>query len=81
MMIFKGILEEKKHNDFKLAREYYNRGIAEIAYFGSYGNNYSAYAYFGLSRICESNGEKQAGKAYRRMGEKLNDFKKVDFGK
>jgi len=81
MMIFKGILMEKKHHDLHLAKEYYNRGITDIAYFGSYGNEYASYGYYGLSRICEANNEKQAGKSYRRMADKLNDFKKVDFGK
>lgn len=81
IMIFNGIIQEKKYRDLQLAREYYNRGITDIAYFGNYGNNYASYAYYGLSRICEANNEKKAGKSYRRMAEKLNDFKKVDFGK
>jgi hypothetical protein len=79
--IFKGIINEKKYLDNKTAQEYYTKGINEIAFFGDYGNEYAAYAYFGLSRISEANGEKQTGRIYRRMAEKLTDFKKADFDK
>jgi hypothetical protein len=79
--IFNGILQEKKYKNLTLAREYYNNGIADISCFGDYGNEYASYAYFGLSRISEANNEKKAGKSYRRMAEKLNDFKKIDFEK
>ena len=79
--IFNGILQEKKYKNLILAREYYNRGLADISYFGDYGNEYASYAYFGLSRISEASNEKQAGKSYRRMASKLNDFKKINFDK
>lgn len=79
--IFSGIIQEKKHKNLTLAREYYNQGLAEISYFGDYGNEYASYAYYGLSRISEANNEKQEGKSYRRMAEKLSDFKKINFDK
>ena len=81
LMILKGILQEKKYHDNKMAQEYYNKGINEISLFGRYGNEFAAYAYFGLSRISEANGEKQTHKIYRREANKLADFKKYNFDK
>ena len=79
VMIFKGILHEKKYQGYTLAQEFYNNGIVDIAFFGDYGNEYAAYAYYGLSRINEANGEKEASKIYRKKASKLADFKKINF--
>lgn len=81
LMILKGILQEKKYHDNKLAQQYYNKGIDEISLFGDYGNEYSAYAYFGLSRVSDDNGQKHTLKIYRREAMKLADFKKINFDK
>jgi hypothetical protein len=81
MMILKGILKEKKYLDNNTAQEYYNKGIRDISLFGKYGNEYAAYAYFGLSRISDANGEKQTRKTYRKEALKLADFKKINFDK
>ena len=81
LLIFKGILQEKKYHDNKLAQQFYDKGIRDISYFGAYGNEFAAYAYFGLSRISLANGEKQTSKIYRRMALKLADFKKNNFDK
>ena len=81
LLILKGILQEKKYHDNKLALQYYNKGINEISLFGTYGHEFAAYAYFGLSRISEDNGEKHTRKIYRREALKLADFKKIDFDK
>jgi hypothetical protein len=77
--IFKGILQEKRYLDNNLAREYYKKGINGISNFGVYGNEYAAYAYYGLSRISEANGEKHNGKIFRKEAIKLADFKKINF--
>jgi hypothetical protein len=77
--IFKGILEEKKYHNNVLAQQYYNKGIKDISVFRSFGNEYAAYAYFGLSRISELNGKTDDQKMYRKLALKLADFKKVDF--
>ncbi len=81
IIILKGILQEKKYHDNKLAQQYYNKGIRDISLFGRYGNEYAAYAYFGLSRISEANGEMHSHKIYRKEAMKLADFKKIDFDK
>lgn len=59
-MIFKGIIREKKYHDYKSARTYYHSGISGILSHGSYGNEFAAYAYFGLSRISEDRQERNA---------------------
>jgi hypothetical protein len=79
--IFKGILYEKKYKDNKTAQEFYNKSIPEFNSYGGYGNEYASYAYYGLSRISVANGEKQAGRIYRNMAEKLSDFKEINFDK
>ena len=79
--ILKGILQEKRYHDNKLAQQYYNTGLRDISLFGKYGNEYAAYAYFGLSRISEDNGEKHTRKIYRKEALKLADFKKINFDK
>lgn len=79
--IFKGILQEKKYLDNKLAQEYYNKGISDISNYDSYGCEYAAYAYFGLSRISKANGEKNISKIYWKKATDLADFKKNNFDK
>lgn len=79
LTIFNGILQEKKYLDNKLALEYYKKGIHEISSFGVYGNEYAAYAYYGLSRISEASGDKHGRKAYRKEAMELADFKMINF--
>jgi hypothetical protein len=81
MLILKGILQEKKYNNVKLAEELYKKGITEISLYGRYGNEYTSYAYFGLSRISVSNDEQQTRKTYKKEAMRLSEFKKIDFGK
>jgi hypothetical protein len=81
LTIFKGILQEKKYLDNKLAQEYYKKGISDISNFDNYAREYSAYAYYGLSRISEANGEKHISKIYRKKALDMADFKKNNFDK
>jgi hypothetical protein len=81
ILILNGIIQEKKYSDNKLAQDYYTRGISKISLFGDYGNEFAAYAYFGLSRISAENDKKRTYKIYRREAIKLADFKKIDFDK
>lgn len=81
ILIFKGILHEKKYLDNKAARQYYNNGIMDISFFGDYGNEYAAYGYFGLSRISDANGDKHSAQKYRKEALRLADFKKINFDK
>jgi tetratricopeptide (TPR) repeat protein len=77
--IFKGILQEKKYHDFNQAQQYYMKGIKDISVFRSYGNEYAAYAYFGLSRISGMGGDKDNEKTYQKLALKLADFRNNDF--
>ena len=79
ILIFKGILQEKKYQDNNAAAQYYRNGISDITLYGDYGNEYAAYGYFGLSRISEANGDKNASQKYRKEALKLADFKKINF--
>jgi hypothetical protein len=79
--IFNGILQEKKYHDIKQAQKFYVKGIKDISVFRSYGEEYAAYAYFGLSRISELNGENDNEKTYRKLALKLADFKNINFDK
>jgi hypothetical protein len=79
LSIFNGILMEKKYHTYNQAEQYYTKGIKDISSFGEYGNEYAAYAYFGLSRISELNGNRHYKKIYRKKALELAEFKKVDF--
>jgi hypothetical protein len=77
--IFNGILQEKEYHNNKLAQKLYEKGIIEISPFSSYGNEYAAYAYFGLSRISEANGDRKRRKIYHKKADDLAVFKNIDF--
>lgn len=79
LTIFRGILKEIKYKDYKLARQYYLKGIRDISPYNGYANEYAAYAYYGLSRISDADGEKKASKTYRKEAMKLGDYKKINF--
>ncbi len=79
LLIFNGILQEKKYRNYDLAQKYYEEGINAITFAGDYGNEYAAYAYLGLSRICDIKGDKTGKKTYRKKGTDLIEFRKVTF--
>jgi len=79
LIIFRGILQEKKYHNNSLAQQYYHSGIDKVSLFGAYGYECAAYGYFGLSRISNSKNEKDAGSKFREKGMKLAVFKKINF--
>jgi hypothetical protein len=79
LSIIKGLIQEKKYHNINLAQQYYNTGIRDIAVFGTFGDEFAAYGYFGLSRISEANGDKESKKNYHKQAVKLADSKKIDF--
>jgi hypothetical protein len=79
LSIFKGVLQEKKYLNDKLAEQFYMKGIQELSSFGHYSNEFAAYGYFGLSRISGRNGESNLKKTYRKKANELTDFKDVNF--
>lgn len=77
--IFNGILQEKKYKNLRLAKEMYARGIKEAGQFRSFGNEYAAYAYFGLSRISKIDGDLNNEKLYRKLALKIAVFRNINF--
>src|ERR1035437_3023581 len=78
LIIFKGILLEKKYHDMNLAQQNYTLGISRISLFGAYGNEYAAYGYFGLSRMSDLKGEKNEGKKFRGKAMRLAVSRKIN---
>jgi hypothetical protein len=79
LSVFKGIIQEKKYHNNNLAQIYYHTAIRQLSKFDAYGNEFTAYAYFGLSRIAESQGDMEHKRIYRKNANKLVDLKKVNF--
>jgi hypothetical protein len=79
--ILNGILQEKKYRNYELARQLYVEGISAIMPFGYYGDEYCAYAYLGLSRICGYNGDDRGKRSYRKKGLDLLSFTEMSFDK
>ena len=79
MDILQGILAEKKYHDYSKAMDFYTKGSRNISQFGSFGNDYASYAYFGMSRISGINGDKNFKKTYYDKAMDLASFKKVNF--
>ena len=52
-----------------------------IKAYGDYGNEYADYAYFGLSRISYSKGDKNAGSQFREKAKKLTASEEINFDK
>lgn len=79
LMILRGVLYEKKYNDMARAEQEYLKGAEAIAEFSNYGEQYSAYAYFGLSRISGYNNDRHNERTYHRKALDMNGFGHVDF--
>jgi len=77
--VFNAIIQEKKYRNTGLAKDLYVKGISGLSASGDYGNEYSAYAYFGLSRISEASGDKAGRRLYHRKAMDLADFKDITF--
>jgi hypothetical protein len=79
LVIFNGILQEKRYHFYTQAQQYYYKGLNDISQFGDFGDEFAAFAYFGLSRISELTGNKNYKKFYRRKAIELAEFKNVNF--
>lgn len=77
--ILTGILYEKKYSDMNKAEKEYLDGAEKISEFGTYGDQYAAYAYFGLSRISGLGKDRQKENLYRRKALSLTSFENVNF--
>jgi hypothetical protein len=79
LSIFKGIIQEKKYRNLKLAAQEYLEGAEAVSHYSNYGAQYAAYAYFGLSRISALINDRNNQKLYYRKALDLTDFEKVNF--
>jgi hypothetical protein len=79
LLIFLGIIQEKKYHNNEKAQQYYEKGISDISVFGSYGNEFTAYAFFGLSRISNENSDRHNKRLYRKNANEIAIYKKVNF--
>jgi tetratricopeptide (TPR) repeat protein len=82
MLFFNGLLQEKVYNNPSEAESFYNKAIEYLQDFGEYGNEYEAYAYFGLSRLSKMSGinsDKGDRKKYRKKAVSLASFRKLTF--
>ena len=76
LLILKGIILEKKHYNYVIAKQLYQDGLSGILPYGSYGNEFAAYAYFGLSRISN---DRQSVKIYRKKALELTAYRNITF--
>ena len=79
LSIYKGIIQEKKYLKNELAEQLYYKGLQDISAYNAYGHEFEAYAYFGLSRICGINGQKENKNNFRKEALKLCDLKAITF--
>jgi hypothetical protein len=79
LAIFNGIVQEKKYRNYLLAQKYYNDGIKNMSVFGYYGNEFSSYAWFGLSRISDIANDKSNRRAYRKKALEITNYRDVSF--
>lgn len=77
--VFRAIIQEKKYMNQDLAADLYQIALSELIPFGNYGNEFSAYCYFGLSRISDARGDRAGKKMYHRKAMSLASFKKINF--
>ena len=77
--VLSGIIEEKRNHNNNLAKPLYIRGINRMKPYGKYADEFSAYAYYGLSRIAGADRDKHLERKYRREANNLADFKKINF--
>jgi len=79
IQVFLGILYEKHYRSLSMAKNYYLNGIHGTVSFGSFASEYTAYAYFGLSRISEREGDRRNARSYRNNANSLAAYKNVTF--
>jgi hypothetical protein len=76
LAIFKGLLQEKKYNDYVLAEDYYQKAVRCLEYYGPRGETFREFGTDGLERVEDL----QAGKWHeRRRKKKDRGFSGVKF--
>jgi tetratricopeptide (TPR) repeat protein len=71
------ILEKQKHNYLK-ATKIYAEALKDIEKYGDFGNQYSSFAFYGLSRIYHEK-DKKKEKEYRKIANELSVYPHINF--
>jgi hypothetical protein len=77
--ILRGIIQEKKYNNMKLAEQLYWSGISKTETYGDFASDYCSYGYFGLSRIYQVAGDARLSRQYRKKAKDLGTFEHINF--
>jgi tetratricopeptide (TPR) repeat protein len=77
--VFNGILKEKKYRDISAALECYREGLNYLVPFGDFGNEYSAYACYGLSRVYAADKTGDLKRRFRKEANRLAEFRHMNF--
>jgi hypothetical protein len=75
--IYLGLYEEGRNKNPEAAKKYFLRGIEEAEPFGSYAGYSVAYAYMGMSRYYERNGDRRKAREYYRKAKSTNAYPHV----
>jgi hypothetical protein len=79
--VFNGILREKKYKDMSAASEWYREGLTALDPFGDFGNEYAAYACYGLSRVFAADKTGDLKRRFRKEANRLAEFRHMNFEK
>jgi hypothetical protein len=77
--VFRGIIQEKRYDNMKAAEPLYWSGISKVKAYGEFGDEFAAYAYFGLSRIYLNAGNTKASRQYHKQARDLSVYDHVNF--
>jgi len=77
--IFRGIIQEKKYSNMKIAEQLYWAGISKTEAYGDFAKDYASYGYFGLSRIYQKAGNAKLSRQYHKKAKDLSTFEHINF--
>lgn len=75
--VLAGMLEEKHHKNYVLAKNYYQNALQLAAPFQVAGNHYQAYCYLGLSKIATAEKQPATAKINFKKAEDIAEYKYI----
>jgi hypothetical protein len=78
-MVLQGIIREKKYVDLKGAETFYTNGLDLLKPFGDFGNEYASFACYGLSRVYKADKTGDLKRKFRKEGNRLAEFRHMNF--
>ncbi|MGA1978126.1 MAG: hypothetical protein ABSG89_09775 [Bacteroidales bacterium] len=79
IVALKGIIMEKKYHNYDKAGILYREVLDSVKVYGTFGDEYASYAWFGLSRISASENNKADEDLFRKKALELAVFRKLNF--